>query len=401
MQPSGTRSLMKIAGLAPILILSCVACTAQHEPSPLESVLPLDTPAGEKTSGPSLTTGDGRLLLSWMDASRGEGGELRYAAFDGANWGPVATVARSPRMFVNWADVPSLAALGDGSVAAHWLERAGRDGFAYGIRLSTSSDGRADWSPAQRPHDPPADRSEHGFVSLVPEEDGALGVIWLDGREMPRGGTMQLIYRRWHAGEFGEEQVLDGDVCTCCPTSALRVAGRTHVVYRGHDGDEIRDIRTVSGDDGAWSEPRPVQADGWRIPACPVNGPALASNGERLAVAWFTAADERPRVQLKGLSDGAWDEAIRVDGGDPLGRVALTIDDEGRALVAWLESVEGGAEVRLRPIGPDGTLGEAVVVAGVEASRVSGMLQLARLGERVFLAWTARGPSVRLAEIVL
>jgi hypothetical protein len=37
---------------------------------------------------------------------------------------------------------------------------------------------------------------------------------------------------------------------------------------------------------GGWTRPRVVHADGWKIDACPVNGPAAASDGAlRVAVA--------------------------------------------------------------------------------------------------------------------
>ena len=35
-----------------------------------------------------------------------------------------------------------------------------------------------------------------------------------------------------------------------------------------------------------------VYNDGWKIAACPVNGPAVAANGKRVALAWFTAPND-------------------------------------------------------------------------------------------------------------
>lgn len=46
-----------------------------------------------------------------------------------------------------------------------------------------------------------------------------------------------------------------------------------------------------------------VHADGWKITRCPVNGPASASRGATLAVAWFTSASARPSGQLAFSED--------------------------------------------------------------------------------------------------
>ena len=35
--------------------------------------------------------------------------------------------------------------------------------------------------------------------------------------------------------------------------------------------------------------------DGWRVAACPVNGPTLSARGRDVAIAWFTAKDDQPQ----------------------------------------------------------------------------------------------------------
>ena len=61
------------------------------------------------------------------------------------------------------------------------------------------------------------------------------------------------------------------------------------VVYRDRSEaeKEIRDISIVRLKGKKWSAPRPVFQDGWRLNGCPVNGPAVAAAGRRVAVAWF------------------------------------------------------------------------------------------------------------------
>src|SRR6185436_12033224 len=92
------------------------------------------------------------------------------------------------------------------------------------------------------------------------------------------------------------DALLDPDVCTCCQTVAALTDEGPIVAYRDHSSDETRDISVVSMQNGQWTRPRAVHRDGWRMNACPVNGPALIASGKRVAVAWYTGADEKPRV---------------------------------------------------------------------------------------------------------
>ena len=153
--------------------------------------------------------------------------------------------------------------------------------------------------------------------------------------------------------------------------------------------------------------------DGWRIPGCPVNGPAMAADGSRVAVAWFTGAPlpsdaGRDRVRAAGehgrvlvaFSDDAgasFGAPVRVDDGSAMGRVDLELLDGG-ALVTWVERVDGQAEVRTRRASPD-DVGPAMTVTGTAARRASGFPRTARWGDRVVFAWTRTGeaPQVRAA----
>ena len=140
-----------------------------------------------------------------------------------------------------------------------------------------------------------------------------MGLVWLDGRKTA-GATqaghgdalaaMSLVHSTLDArGPAGPETVLDGRVCDCCQTDAARADGATVVVYRDRSDKEVRDMSVVRFADGRWSEPRALARDGWEINGCPVNGPAIAAGGAAVAVAWFTAADERPRVSVVFSAD--------------------------------------------------------------------------------------------------
>src|SRR5690606_16713029 len=68
---------------------------------------------------------------------------------------------------------------------------------------------------------------------------------------------------------------IDASVCDCRQTSAAVTARGPLLVYRGRSEGEVRDILATRLDGEAWTPPKPVHADGWVMPACPVNGPAV------------------------------------------------------------------------------------------------------------------------------
>jgi hypothetical protein len=394
----------------PVLALVVAgACSDGPAPGPQGKVREIPSPAGQGSSAPNLTVGaDGRLYLSWVEPVDEGGHRLRFATWQEERWSESLTIATGTGWFVNWADFPAMTALEDGTLAAHWLVKSGESTYAYDIHLAISRDGGLSWSQPVVPH---ADgtQTEHGFVSLVPTPDG-FRVLWLDGRETPGSGhdahgpgamTLRsaLLDRD---GRVGPETLIDDRVCDCCQTDAVSTESGTIVaVYRDRTASEIRDISAATlGDDG-WSVPRAVHEDNWLMPACPVNGPAVASAGPGVGVAWFTA-DERQNglVQVAFSTDRgvSFEDPIRVDGGSPGGRVDLALYQDGSALVSWLEE----SEVRLRRVEPSGRLGHTVTVATSSNERASGFPRLALLGDRVFVAWSQPGePSaVRTAEFV-
>ena len=151
-------------------------------------------------------------------------------------------------------------------------------------------------------------------------------------------------------GELSGEVVLDSRVCECCQTSAAQTSEGAVVVYRDRSEKEVRDISIVRFSRGRWTEPEIVHGDGWEIEGCPVNGPSVAASGRRVAVAWFTAAKDTPRVKIAFSEDAgaSFGQPVQVDDGSPIGRVEVLMLRDGSAFVVWLERADKGAEVRAR-----------------------------------------------------
>ncbi len=412
------------------MVLVCAACLSIALPSaaartagpPKAALKAIPSPAAPESGEPSLTVGpDGGVWLSWLEKRAAGGHALKLARLEGRRWSRPCTIAEGDSFFVNWADFPSVVALGDGTLAAHWLWKSGRDVYAYDVRVAFSRDAGRTWSAPVIPHRD-GTATEHGFVSLLPAGDGARA-MWLDGRNFakPPGDTaapaaghgehgmdaeMTLRSAVLHPnGRLSDEALLDPRVCDCCQTAAVTTPRGTLVAYRDRGADETRDMSLALLEDGRWSEPAPLHADGWKIPGCPVNGPALDAAGERVAAAWYTAAADTPRVWLAFSDDGgeSFGAPVAVDGGDPLGRVDVVLLDDGAALVIWLETEGDDASVLLRRVARDGTMLLPVTVTRTSSARVSGFPRMVRSGKRLIFAWTdPRKPAqVRVAEAKL
>lgn len=388
------------------VVLLGAACSGGDELPDEPGLIPdgravlLDLPAVEGSGEPYLSSNGDRLWLSWLEPS-GEQWALRLAPIENAV-GPVTTVVERDDFFVNWADFPSVTALADGRLAAHWLQRGGTGTYDYGVRVAWSEDG-AEWSESWTPHDD-GTPTEHGFVSTLPE-GGDLGVLWLDGRRFvdgPEGAATREMTLRYRSasgpGSAGDEVVVDDRICDCCQTGSARTSDGWVVVYRDRSGDEIRDVYAARLVDGVWSEGRPVHRDGWHIEGCPVNGPAVAAEGDRVAVAWFTAAGEVPRVLLAFSDDQGvtYSEPVRIDGGDPVGRVDVVMEGEG-AVVSWIEATGETAELRMRTVSGAEAVSDPITVAAIAGARAAGFPQMVRHDGDLVFAWTdAMGESTRV-----
>jgi hypothetical protein len=399
------RTLAATALAAALATSGCGAGDAASHTLGEASALP--TPASAGSSEPSLAVGvDGRVYMSWHQRTE-DAHELRFAVLEGERWSDARTIARGADWFVNWADFPSIVVLPDGRLAAHYLQRHGTGGtYHYDVRIVQSADGGISWGEPVQPHRDGVP-AEHGFVSLFPDGE-RLGAVWLDGRQYDErfGGSEEMMLRFTTLGagnELGADELIEPRICDCCQTAAVVTPRGPVVAYRGRSAEEVRDIHIARRVDGAWSTAK-LHDDGWRIPGCPVNGPALAASGDRVAAAWFTAADDAPRV-LAALSADAgatFTGPIQISAGDPLGRVAVAMLNDDAAAVSWLEREGEGAAILVRVAG-DGELGPSIRVAATSTARASGFPRMVRTRDRLVLAWTEAGdvPQVRVATLPL
>ncbi len=368
-----------------------------------DSGVEVDPPAVEGAFAPEWSTGEG-LALTWIEPAAEGHHRVRIAQWNNTGsatgWDPPVTVTEGDRFFANWADFPAAVVAADGTQVVHWLEKNGEETYAYGPQLARSMDGGTSWQRLGPLHDDTSE-TEHGFVSWLAEEDG-LRAFWLDGRAMADGGPMAIRTASLSTGRAADSpppvnELLDERICECCSTSAALAASGSVVAYRDRSAEEIRDIHLVRRVEGGWSEPVRVGPDDWRIPGCPVNGPAVDADGDLVAVAWFTAAEPQPRVQLAFSRDGgaSFEPPIVVDDSRPLGRVDLALSDTGVAIVTWLAvntDDTSKADLRLASVAVSATDLEAVeTIATTSSARASGFPRLTRSGDSLYVAWVEVG----------
>lgn len=342
--------------------------------------------------------GDGQLYLSWVVESDSLA-TLQYSKLSDGQWSAPETIASGDNWFVNWADYPTMTADNEGNMIAHYPAKSGEGTYAYDVNVVIKPNGSSTWSEPILAHTD-GTQTEHGFVSMLPQNDGTFLLTWLDGRftgggshdgDDHGGGGGAMTVRSAVIdleGNLSEEAELDHRVCDCCQTGVTLTPSGAVAVYRDRSDTEIRDMYFSKKTAGEWSSPRPVATDNWNIAGCPVNGPRIVSHGEAVAVAWFTAANGEPKVQIAFSANGeTFGDPILVDGVKPLGRVDIVMLDASTAIVSWLDNEQGSA-IKYRQVSISGEMTDPVTMAETSESRSSGFPQMELVGDQLYFAWT-------------
>ena len=409
---SGQHLLPSFLPFLPFLSFLAFLTACSREPASPRSwlgpVTPIAAPAAPGARFPNLASAadDQTVVMSWLEPGTGDEFRLRYAEWQRTQrWGTPIEVASGKDWFINWADFPSVVPANGGPWTAHWLQQKPGGVYAYDVMTRLSADGGRTWSEPYSPHDD-GTATEHGFVSIANIGGRPYGV-WLDGRKT--GGEGHDHAADDHAAAAGAmtlrgavltpEGAIDGSeidarVCDCCQTDLAVSGNALLVVYRNRSEDETRDIQSARLVDGVWTSPVTVHADGWRIDACPVNGPAVAAHGDEVAVAWFTAPDQ-PRVRLAFSSDGgrSFGPPLEVANGKVVGRVDVVLLQDGRAVVSWLAETANGAVIRAQPYNHAGATDPARDIATSNVARSSGFPQMVKVAGGLLFAWTENGPT--------
>lgn len=372
----------------------------QNFPTP--ATLPVETPNWYLSP-------QNNLYLSWTEHLNDSIASLHYAIMQDSSWGEAHVAAQGSQWFVNWADFPSITTFpsSDLSVLGHFLQKSdtGRN-YNYGVRLALSRDGGETFHMIDTLHDTAP--SEHGFVSLLPFSFDKVMAVWLDGRAMSTSdhhttgqehgneshGSMQLRSAFVHFDhKILEPHQIDDRVCECCQTDLAMTPHGPIVVYRNRSDAEERDIYFSRYNLGQWSEPKPVFEDHWKIYGCPVNGPAIASHNNKVAVVWYTEAGGTPTVKWSTSEDGGdhFKAPTIIATNNTIGRVDIIWLDDNHLAITYIDKKEKDDEFAQLQLEIHNTSDQSIkhiAIGTISSKRRSGFPVIEKYRESLYLAYT-------------
>ena len=358
----------------------------------------VQTPTNKNSLSPNLCSFGNHFALSWIERNTDGEARLQMATWNGSEFDEIRLIAKSKGMFANWADIPSLVEAPSGDLYAHWLNRIGNETYAYGIQIERSIDHGKSWQSLGWLHNDTS-ATEHGFVSLIPE-NRHVRAFWLDGRQMKKPtGKMMLRTAILDGNEIKSENMLDDDVCTCCPTGAIQLPGGSAVVYRDRLPQEIRDISLVHLKNDSWSKPSRIQKDNWVMPGCPVNGPSIATNGNIIAVSRFTVIKNKAKIILRLFKDGQAESGkeIILDEKIPVGR-CTTVCSKDAVYNIWIGVDKKQTVLRMAEVSLSGKIKRKITLVPIDKDRSSGMPRAIFSNNYLWVSWTGSN-QVRLGRL--
>ena len=350
---------------------------------------------GNNNAQPNLVSSNGSLSLSWISLSNENNATLNFSQFKKGKWIKPKTIANGSDWFVNWADFPAHA-INEDLIITSYLKKSASGTYTYDVILNLQKlsgeklkdDFKLNTDGIQ---------AEHGFVSIVPNNKKGFFITWLDGRntiqKKPDGDHKPMTIRFaeiTNKGDIINESELDAAACDCCQTSIAATNKGPIVVYRDRSDQEVRDIYSVRNVNGIWKDPNPVHNDGWIINGCPVNGPKVAVKSKNLAVAWFTASDDNPRVNVSfsKTNGDSFITPLKVNDHSAIGRVDVAFLNDDEVIVSYMEVDDIKAYLRIKKISVNGEVSEPITISEIDGGRNTGVPQLEIINNEIFIVWT-------------
>ena len=391
------------------LLVSCKTETSKSEPAVLvnnrhTAIIEIKNPSLINSSLPRLFSNGEDLLMSWIQ-NKDSIVSLKYSKFNGINWTAPTEIISGSDWFVNWADFPAIAD-NNGSILTNILKKSAEGTYTYDIHLQLYSKQKNTWKNNILLNQDGI-KSEHGFVSMLPYNNDSFFVTWLDGRTLvgvPKENEQMTLRAAFidAEGEISNDILLDDKTCECCNTAATMTSNGPIVAYRDRSDTEIRDISIVRFVNGNWTAPKNVYQDHWEIPGCPVNGPAIDSFNDAVALAWFTAENDNPRIQVSFSENQGETFGLqyRVDNGNAIGRVDIVMIDQNNAVVSWMEPDGIDTLIQILKVSSNGEKNMPITITKTRSERSSGFPQLEVVGDKLYVAWTSLEDKIPAIKIV-
>ena len=129
---------------------------------------------------PSLVSKNGSLSLTWISSNEDKKAALNFSQFKDGEWTNPQTVATGSDWFVNWADFPTHAISGD-LILTSYLKKSASGTYTYDVFLNLQ---KLSGEKIKEDFVLNTDgiKAEHGFVSIVANDNEGFFITWLDGR---------------------------------------------------------------------------------------------------------------------------------------------------------------------------------------------------------------------------
>ncbi|MFQ5617147.1 MAG: sialidase family protein, partial [Anaerolineales bacterium] len=222
-----------------------------------------------------------------------------------------------------------------------------------------------------------------------------------------QAGKLVFAYTE-DGGQSFIPQIIDQEVCECCPPNPVVKDDRVYIVYRDRSTDAqgrvVRGINLIFSGQGnlEFNEPVPANDAPWYLDVCPLSGPVLAIDDQRIYVAWMDGRNDKPNslnrsdIWLAISTDGgqSFSDNIRLNVNDGVynNKPAMVLGPDGRLHIVW-EADEGDQGFVYYVTSDDGgqTLTAPVVVVANERGSEAGLPTNVRLAVddagRVYLMW--------------
>jgi hypothetical protein len=371
-------------------LLTIISCTTKE-------VFIEDIPFlyGDNNAQPNLVSSNGTLSLSWISSKNENRASLHFSQFKKGKWIKPQKIANGSDWFVNWADFPAHA-INDDLIITSYLKKSASGTYTYDVILNLQK-----LSGEKIKEDfllnTDGVKAEHGFVSIIPNNNKGFFITWLDGRntvEKKLDGHHKPMTIRFaeitNTGEVINESELDAAVCDCCQTSIAMTNNGPIVVYRDRSENEERDIYTIRNINGVWEEPNQLHNDGWIINGCPVNGPKVAVSSTNLAIAWFTVVNDNPlvNVSFSKTNGDSFGTPFKLNDHDAIGRVDVAFLNNEEVIVSYMEVDEIGTYLRIKKVSANGKISKPITISKIDGGRNTGVPQLEIINNEIFIVWT-------------
>lgn len=228
---------------------------------------------------------DGTFYVTWASESAGvmlarstDGGKSFGAALSVSSAKPLVSMARLPYVVATDARIAVAFNDPDGTIYLHTADAGASPAFGSATLIGK---------------DVPT--SFRDFPKPVFLGDGSLGVAW---HGYPDTGA-RIFFSRENDG-FASKPASGGAPgvpCECCPLDVTLTAGGDLVLAFRNNDDNTREMWSARAPNaGAFAGWTQLSTSEGYVPACPMMGPRLARDGDRLIAAWSSRGSKTAGV---------------------------------------------------------------------------------------------------------